>query len=506
MLSTRLDKPTLAFGVVLLALVASRIATLMLTPLELQFDEAQYWFWSRTLDWGYFSKPPLIAWAISATTSLFGNAEWAVRLAAPLAHGAASVALFMLARNAYSPWAGFWAGIGWLLMPAVWLSSHVISTDALLLPLWALGLLALWRFYQTSAWAWAITLGAAIGLGLLTKYAMAYFFLCAAIAAIWIPALRARLLSLKGFAALAISLAFVAPNLAWNASNHFSTIEHTAANASSSGFGVHPNEFFEFLSAQLAVFGPIPFIALIWLAISALRRPSELKDRDKAAIAFAAPPLLIICAQAMLSHAHANWAVTAYPAAILWLAGRLSEVKLGRLTLIAAAATQILLCGIGTAGLLNSRFADSIGAANALEDGRGWRVIAHETATRARALGPFSAVSVDHRALFFELTYYWALTGEKDLPPLRMWVLHADARNHAEATAPLTPANGARVLLVQSQPRYEDELAGDFTKTAPIVRIQVDRGATDPFPILFAIGENFTPAPRDAAFEARIGD
>ncbi len=54
------------------ALTALRLAALFLTPLELYPDEAQYWLWSRTLDWGYVSKPPMIAWLIAATTRIGG--------------------------------------------------------------------------------------------------------------------------------------------------------------------------------------------------------------------------------------------------------------------------------------------------------------------------------------------------------------------------------------------------------------------------------------------------
>ena len=50
------------------ALTAARLVALFRTPLELYPDEAQYWLWSRTLDFGYYSKPPVIAWAIWATT------------------------------------------------------------------------------------------------------------------------------------------------------------------------------------------------------------------------------------------------------------------------------------------------------------------------------------------------------------------------------------------------------------------------------------------------------
>ncbi len=184
------DRATLAFAAVLLALTGARIWALFHNPVGLYYDEAQYWMWSRTFDWGYFTKPPLVAWVIAGTTALFGDAEWAVRLAAPLAHAVAASAVFALGRAMYGAWPGFWAGAGWLLLPGVFFSSSIISTDALLLPLWAIALFAMWRLMTTRAWAWAIILGGAVGVGLLAKYAMLYFFVCTAVAAWWMPPVR----------------------------------------------------------------------------------------------------------------------------------------------------------------------------------------------------------------------------------------------------------------------------------------------------------------------------
>ena len=40
-------------------------------------DEAEYWAWSRRLDWSYFSRGPLIAWLIRLATELFGGlSKW----------------------------------------------------------------------------------------------------------------------------------------------------------------------------------------------------------------------------------------------------------------------------------------------------------------------------------------------------------------------------------------------------------------------------------------------
>ena len=192
---------TRAFALVVMALTAVRLAGLMLTPLSLHPDEAQYWTWSRTLDWGYFSKPPLVAWAIAATTALFGNDPWAVRLSAPFAHAGAACALFALGRRMYGDAAGWWAGVSWLLIPGVWLSSLLITTDALLLPLWAAALFTGWRWVETRTLRWALLTGALVGLGALAKYAMLYFPICAALAAVWSPTVRRAIFSTHGLAA-----------------------------------------------------------------------------------------------------------------------------------------------------------------------------------------------------------------------------------------------------------------------------------------------------------------
>ena len=144
------DRATLAFAIVLVVMTWLRIEALFHNPIGLYFDEAQYWMWSRTFDFGYFTKPPLIAWVIAATTTLTGSdAEWAIRLGAPIAHAIAAIAIYALGRNMYGAWAGFWAGIGYTLAPAVIFSSNLISTDALLLPLWSLALFSMWRLTVT---------------------------------------------------------------------------------------------------------------------------------------------------------------------------------------------------------------------------------------------------------------------------------------------------------------------------------------------------------------------
>ena len=71
----------------LAAILAIRLISLYHNNSELFFDEAQYWYWAQTPAFGYFSKPPMLAWLIASTTELCGaSSEFCVRLAAPIIH------------------------------------------------------------------------------------------------------------------------------------------------------------------------------------------------------------------------------------------------------------------------------------------------------------------------------------------------------------------------------------------------------------------------------------
>ncbi|MEM6947736.1 MAG: glycosyltransferase family 39 protein, partial [Pseudomonadota bacterium] len=154
------QRPAVIVACALLALMGLRLAGIMLTSAELYADEAQYWRWSRTIEWGYYSKPPMIAWVIAATTAIFGNGEWAVRLAAPILHTGAATALFLLGRDMYGSRTGMLAALGYILMPGVGLSASVISTDGVLLPFWCGALFCLWRLRKGQlGWAGAVILG-----------------------------------------------------------------------------------------------------------------------------------------------------------------------------------------------------------------------------------------------------------------------------------------------------------------------------------------------------------
>src|SRR5205814_9861889 len=65
-----------------LTITGLRLALLGTT--DLQFDEAHYWMWSERLAPAYFSKGTGVAFAIRASTMIFGSNEFGVRFFSPL--------------------------------------------------------------------------------------------------------------------------------------------------------------------------------------------------------------------------------------------------------------------------------------------------------------------------------------------------------------------------------------------------------------------------------------
>ena len=111
----------LALGLaVILGLTVYRLALLPLATADLFVDETQYWQWGQRLDWGYFSKPPLIGWVLRAVTDLAGSdsAFW-IRMPGAVFHAATALLIIGAAREITSREAAVMAGLAYLTLPFV---------------------------------------------------------------------------------------------------------------------------------------------------------------------------------------------------------------------------------------------------------------------------------------------------------------------------------------------------------------------------------------------------
>lgn len=493
-------RPGLCVAGVIGALLIVRAAIVILSPIQLGPDEAQYWRWSQTLDWGYYSKPPLIAWGIAAVSSLVGDQEWGVRLLAPLAHGAAAFCLFAFGRLAFSATVGAWAAAFYLLMPGVALSSVIMSTDAVLLPMWSASLLCLWRLREKPGPWTAIWLGIALGGAMLAKYAALYLLVGAALSALLDKATRRALISPFGLIAALVATIVLGPNLAWNAAHDFATVSHTADNASLSAVSPDLSHGLKFLIDQMAVFGPLSFICLV--AGLFLRRSvgdEHAKSTEIWLLCFIAPPLFVIAAQAIAVRAHANWAATAYPAASVLLASWIAYAP-RKPWLKVALGINFLIGGLIAVLAVSPSIADGLNASGGLKRVRGWE----ETALQLQSLTAntdTTAIMFDEREVWHGVDYYGRTL---KLPPLRSWRRLDQARSHAEQAGAMRPGEDRNVLIASYREDFIPRISADFANFRPAGELRVTLGGNEVRTLRLFRGSGYAPLPRTADYEARF--
>ncbi|MCR9079030.1 MAG: glycosyltransferase family 39 protein [Hyphomonadaceae bacterium] len=467
---------------IIAGLLAMRVLLVLWSPLELYADEAQYWRWGQSLEWGYYSKPPMIAWMIHVSTTLFGDSEAAIRIFAPLFHAVSAFVLLLLSRRMFGPMAGLFTTVAYLFMPGIVLSSGVISTDGVLFPFWCTALYLFWRLRENDlGWLGVAALGIAMGAGFLSKYAMLYFAIGIALTSLIDRDTRAAVLSQKGVVALLIAAAVFAPHMLWNAANEFKTVSHTVDNANLGGQLFNLENFPKFLGDQLGVFGPVSFIALL-AGLTFVRPRGELADLGDAAHAqrtkenwlacFIVPVLLIIAFQAVLSRAHANWAATAYPAASVWIGGFLIRAKGWRIAFWSGLAFQGAVGVLATVVALGPpSWTAAIGRDNDLKRVRGWNDLSRQLQSEIDRLQP-TAILVDEREVWHGIDYYLKDTLET---PLIMWRYNPGPKSYAEGVD-LAQLDHSRVLVASYRSNLRPPIQADFATWQPEGAISVDLG------------------------------
>jgi len=417
-----------------------RSVALVVTPLDLGVDEAQYWLWSQTPDFGYFTKPPLIAWIIAAAHWLFGHHTWAVRLPSCWIHLGTALLLWRAASWLYGQQAGRLATLIWITLPATGLGSFLISTDTPLLALWSAGLLAMCGIAsgRLSAGIGMTLAGLAFGLAMLAKFAAIY-----ALAGVFLIILhgylrRQHLLRWRHFVLAVIAFGVAAsPNIIWNFANEFATVRHLGDNANISQHSASLAGVWQFIGSQFAVAGPL---MLVFMLVAAGR--SQRNHKTGWLVWMWAPVFALMTVQSYLSEANANWAMTAFPALTLVAAGWLSGYKKRFLRITAIGINLglslfvLLVTMAGSMGPLTPQ-------SDPLRRLRGWQQLATDIRPQIAAHDA-SAIIADRRATAALLNWHFYDSG------LTIMVHDTDGvpSNHFEANHYWSAQPGRRLIAL----------------------------------------------------------
>lgn len=457
---------------VIAALTAVRIVGLHTSNVDLFFDEAQYWAWSRELAFGYFSKPPLLAWIIAAFDSLCGSGEACVRMPSPVIYFGTCLVIYAVANELYGREVAAWSAIAFAFGTAIAFSARIISTDVPLLFCWAVALLAYVKLLKAPDWRWTAVLGIALGVGLLAKYAMIYFALCAICAGFIDRDARALLTRPQTYAALAIAALIVSPNIHWNFAHDFVTVKHTGDNISGGGFRFRPTDALSFVGAQFAVAGPLVFAAFL-VILTRIGR-SDIEREDRLMLAFAIPPLALVTALSLVRSANANWAAPACVSMTVlvvawWL--RNGTWRWLWATLAIGVAMQVAVL-IGDANAYRISISALGNQADVYRRTLGWRPLGDTVAQIAQKAGA-KTVAAEGRGEVAALIYYL-----RDHPVRTVsWQAWANPQHHFELTRSLDDNAKEPVLFVSACP-YTARLERYFAEITPLGQIAPKSGPT----------------------------
>ncbi|HEY3707334.1 MAG TPA: glycosyltransferase family 39 protein [Terracidiphilus sp.] len=184
-------------------------------------DELQFLSDARHLDWGFVAYPPLTPFLQRIGLTLFGLSLTGLRLLSVVAQAAVIFVCGLMARDLGGNRLAQVATavtVGLSGLPLFEATEFQYTSFSYLW--WILVCWSVIRLLKSENPRWWMAIGAAIGLGLLTKYSVA-FFIAGLLGGLAFTRARRYFASPWFYAGVALALLLFLPNLVWLASHHF---------------------------------------------------------------------------------------------------------------------------------------------------------------------------------------------------------------------------------------------------------------------------------------------
>ncbi len=327
---------TRLFWIVIAATFVLRVGFTLffVSEADLAGDEAYYWDWGRQLDWGYYSKPPLIGWLMGLVGRVTGDSELGIRLTSLFLGMGTLIAIQKLASTMFGPRVAFLTVLLVLLTPANAALSLFLTIDAPLLLMWTLALVLFWQVVEKpDAWARWLLLGVVIGVGCLSKQMMLAFPALMVAFALVSPEDRGLMRNPGLWAASILGASFLTPVVWWNQKHGWITVEHTKHHfdAGTVSWSKWLGRTLEFPGVQALLYSPVTWIAMLialWLGV---RNWKIMRRTERFLLVFCVPALAAFCVLALRQRINPNWPAVFYvPLFVLaaaWMDGQLPVAR-----------------------------------------------------------------------------------------------------------------------------------------------------------------------------------
>lgn len=297
--------------------IATLIRLVLASLFPLTADESYYWLWSKHLSLSYVDHPPMVAF-INYLMTLGTENLFMLRLGAILITLLVSLLVYFLAREVFNEKVAFWSAVLFQILPhfvVVWLTQFVELPLALF---WTASLLVLSKIIkEKKPYLWYI-LGILVGLGCLSKYTMALFWLCLDIFFRLSPENRFWLKKKELHFCLCIGALIFLPVLIWNAQHHWISFTFHGGKVTAEPWG---KNILPFIADQLVHFTPFLIFALYNVGRFGLKKDAG----SKLLFSFSFPILLLFLLLSAKIKIWAHWPSIGYIAAVPLTVAYLTE-------------------------------------------------------------------------------------------------------------------------------------------------------------------------------------
>jgi len=427
---------------------------LFLGSLPLAIDEAQYLAWSRELNFGYFSKPPFIAWILGLNLLIVDDiANINLRNLQPLAFAISAIfvclsSLEITKKKSVAVWTGFL----FFILPVSSFYSQFATTDAWLLLFWSISLFCLIKGINTDALKWWLLCGVFVGCGLLTKYSMVFFLISAFIYLLS----QKKLISKKPWISFLLSIFIFSPNIIWNIQQKFPTVIHHAEMTNIDNRLLLSFEpVIEFFVGQFVIFGPLLFLLFLLISFGRFFSYFYLKSKNsilEMLFIFSWTILLFVLCLSFFGETEINWAAPASISICLLITTvvdqeqtKLSKKHRVGLNYIFTFSLVIhiffLVCFIMGPKLFSYTDKSDDPNSNPFLQVRGYQSLMQIISNKTHNENNFLVVAED-RGILANMAIY--------LPPdkIRSWKKNSKIRHHWDLTQPLTDDDLKKQLLL----------------------------------------------------------
>ena len=295
-----------------LGLFLFHLLYIWLTPFDLAPDEAYYWDWSRNLAFGYYSKPPMVAWVIAFFTRLGGDYPFFVRVGAVLFSLGSSIVIFYLGKALFNSKVGCWACIIANATPGFAVGSVIMTIDPPMMFFWGLTIFLLHRALSGKEKGYWYMAGVSLGLGLLSKYTIVALVPSLLLYLAFSPTKRFWLKKKEPYLFMLIGLLILSPNLYWNYMNQWPSIKQPAGLVVDSNLSSFTT-FIWFFGPQAGILSPITFLLVLYGMWQGGKEGFfHYNDRYLFLFCHAMPLLGFFLILSLFSVCYVNWAAPAY--------------------------------------------------------------------------------------------------------------------------------------------------------------------------------------------------